>query len=1103
MAEVRTFQELLQAELQDINPGSGPAEIGGTFDVSAGEVPWVTSTQHDLVGLALSGGGVRSATFNLGLLEGLNAHGVLDHVDYLSTVSGGGYIGGWWSSYRKRVTTASCDATKEPPIFPKVEGNLVPEPPEIRHLREFRSYLSPQWGLFRIAMWTAWLSVAQATLLGLITTFCILTIVISLWQAALWLLVRWPAVASCICFVIVAIWTEYLWAKQQPEPKYETHERLAVIVASGFEAVTVLGLGEFLRRSSFLGFLWARGPAWLAPQARALSIGSLSYFGAGALALFAGAFLDCLFRGERRRAAARVAMHAYQRATGRVFGLAIVWSMVAAVWALGVVLTEHGAAALVSTATTSAVAVAAFWKFRDWINDFAAEVASADKRSVLREALPRGLAVVAVATMLLAAIPATIHLARMVDALPRAGAPAASDAYPGAWSWTVIAVLALGAGLFLLMALDPNRSGLQGFYQEKLARTFLSSSVGREPKDDRFTQTRDGDDYALTDLPVTRPIHLVCCTLNDTSGDKLANLSLNAWSATLSRQGLAYQNVCASTPNITLSQALSASAAAFNPNMGFWTTRFGKASTLLMAVLNLRLGLWLFVGNKPGKLVQRTQLHLKEMFGLVKIPTRDGYVHLTDGGHFENLGLYQLVRRHCRYIIVSDCTADPKFEFVDLGNAIRRIRADFGVEVKIDYRRLAPAEGGLSRQHVVVGTVRYGSGDRGILVYLKSSLSGDESANVLQYKVSNPSFPHDGTINQFYSESQWESYRRLGKHIARAAVRAADALPGQRTRGQLFGRLWKTWFPTPLDMTLSNPDLTQRWVELLKRVLEVGTVQLRKELFPELESAGETFAEPPNAEDRSYRTVLLIHEATTLFEDVWDGGAFEAAWDHPLKRGWVNAVERWTLCPTFQRWWPLIKPMYSPRFTKFLEDRTSILTAQGNESERCSVEEVSETTSVPTGFADYYWRLLRSDKGMPLVAGQRLFAFLVKRPLDGPEQPSLQAGLVRLVWDAGAGPADGIARWHEPDFFLPPGLSGSGLRSRFLKALLDKLEQGGVSRVEISFRIDDQLRPARSEYSRLSEEASIQFYRQFGFKVSTTGDAHTLSWSSPRKGRDA
>ena len=69
-------------------------------------------------------------------------------------------------------------------------------------------------------------------------------------------------------------------------------------------------------------------------------------------------------------------------------------------------------------------------------------------------------------------------------------------------------------------------------------------------------------------------------------------------------------------------------------------------------------------------------------------------IHLSDGGHFENLALYELVRRHCRYIIVSDCGADPEVAFDDLGNALRRIREDFGVDIDVDVSPLRPDAAG-------------------------------------------------------------------------------------------------------------------------------------------------------------------------------------------------------------------------------------------------------------------------------------------------------------------------------------------------------------------------------------------------------------------------
>ena len=92
------------------------------------------------------------------------------------------------------------------------------------------------------------------------------------------------------------------------------------------------------------------------------------------------------------------------------------------------------------------------------------------------------------------------------------------------------------------------------------------------------------------------------------------------------------------------------------------------------------------------------------------------YVHLSDGGHFENLGLYELIRRHCSYIIVSDCGTDPDVAFDDFGNALRRIREDFLVDIDIDLDPLRPDKDGLSKQHLVVGRIKYGQFDDGILL---------------------------------------------------------------------------------------------------------------------------------------------------------------------------------------------------------------------------------------------------------------------------------------------------------------------------------------------------------------------------------------------------
>ena len=98
-----------------------------------------------LVGLALSGGGIRSATFGLGVLQALTALRLFERLDYISTVSGGGYLGGWLQANLARGRAAEALSTN---------GNGQ-EPREVRFLRRFSNYLTPKLGLFSGDTWAA------------------------------------------------------------------------------------------------------------------------------------------------------------------------------------------------------------------------------------------------------------------------------------------------------------------------------------------------------------------------------------------------------------------------------------------------------------------------------------------------------------------------------------------------------------------------------------------------------------------------------------------------------------------------------------------------------------------------------------------------------------------------------------------------------------------------------------------------------------------------------------------------------------------------------------------------------------------------------------
>jgi hypothetical protein len=165
-----------------------------------------------------------------------------------------------------------------------------------------------------------------------------------------------------------------------------------------------------------------------------------------------------------------------------------------------------------------------------------------------------------------------------------------------------------------------------------------------------------------------------------------------------------------------------------------------------------------------------------EAFGLTDDTSR--YVLLSDGGHFDNLGLYEMVLRRCRFIVAVDGSQDEHFTFEDLGATVRKIRIDLGVEITFDggavpiYAKESPEIKAGEGRYCAVATIHYPEGD-GVLVYIKPTILGSEPRDVLQYAAANPAFPHQATLDQFFDESQFESYRRLGEHVVASLCNVA------------------------------------------------------------------------------------------------------------------------------------------------------------------------------------------------------------------------------------------------------------------------------------------------------------------------------------------
>ncbi len=221
---------------------------------------------------------------------------------------------------------------------------------------------------------------------------------------------------------------------------------------------------------------------------------------------------------------------------------------------------------------------------------------------------------------------------------------------------------------------------------------------------------------------------------------------------------------------------MTISGAAASPNMGYNSS---PLLTVVMTLFNARLGWWLGNPSSPGDTWKMPgprfgiRAFFDEMLGLTD--DQNTWIYLSDGGHFENLGLYELLLRRCSAIVVSDAGADPGFTYEDLGNAVRKIRVDLGIPIEFDTpmpmspagRRTADFAG----HHCAIGRIRYSAVDEasphddGVLIYLKPSLTGDEPADVLHYASQDKHFPHQATTDQSFDEAQFESYRRLGLHV--------------------------------------------------------------------------------------------------------------------------------------------------------------------------------------------------------------------------------------------------------------------------------------------------------------------------------------------------
>lgn len=832
--------------------------------------------------LCLSGGGIRSATFGLGVLQGLARLSLLKQFDYLSTVSGGGYIGSWltaWIHRHPEGVTGVANELRRPPANPQ-----DPEPKAVQWLRQYSNYLSPRLGLMSVDTWTLLGTyLRNLTLNWLVLVPLLATALIA--PRLMVSLVRWNVselglpsslagsalIAGLLMAILALTYLHVYRPSLEPFRARNTWKRLerqqwfligglmplllaAVSLTTAYAwyrnaggRLAGLALADLGSRETFvLGGALIHGAGWLlstlllhrwpavsrwlmaellvilwsgalgglllwsvlAEIPSTIPVGDFAeWYACFAMPGFLAMFLltATVFVGVASRYTDDHDREWWGRAGAWVLIAGTTWGALGALVVFGpglmslmptVIASLGGLSGVISLVLGFSAKTSATAKAKPSLADLVLDRAVRLSAPVFIICL---LALLALFTSFLLKGLANVHGLAAVKSLgPGLRLPVdvwghatiLHNSPPWLLGEIAIAFLALAGAMSLVINI--NKFSLHSIYRNRLIRAYLGASrlpaYGVERRPNLFTGFDPNDNVQLhqlapSDRPVQKPLHVLNIAINLVRGENLAWQQRKAQSFSASplfcgSGNLGYRRASEYGTNervrkaLTLGTAMAVSGAAASPNMGYHSA---PAVTFLLAFFNVRLGWWL--GN-PGPAGAQTfdrscpriavRPLLAETFGLTD--SANPYVYLSDGGHFENLGLYEMVLRRCHCIVAIDASCDTARSFTDLGNAIRKIRVDQGVEIDINLELLRGEPGSrLSRAHYALGIIRYDRVDHGaspgLLVYVKPSLTGNEPADVTEYADCHDEFPHEPTADQFFDESQFESYRALGAHI--------------------------------------------------------------------------------------------------------------------------------------------------------------------------------------------------------------------------------------------------------------------------------------------------------------------------------------------------
>jgi len=687
---VQQWEEIKKAEDQDIlaRRGADPS----------------TTKVKDAVGLAISGGGIRSATFALGAVGALARRGILDKVDYMSTVSGGSYLGCFLSSFldglgKEHQAHLQEESAATPPsttsaaeadgfgkqLFEGAEGSR--ESQAERHLRNNSRYLL-KGGILPKVFGGG--TILFGILLNLIVTFAVIT-----------------GVAVVV------------------------H---AVSLPFGAPPEDVLG----------------EASSWEFPAAGLLGI--------GALMVVLAPIIVNLSRGVAQWKAIKGAWMSFTIAVLLIGGIAIALRK----------FNEGGGAPA-------------------WIEQIGGFLDQIPANALGAIALAVGGTVLSMLSQFLKSGPIKV----LSTVIPILVVTFYLGTFGLIWSeigalineWGAERVLiggfigSLAIVFWSFWFVNVNDLTPLEFYRDRMSSSYLigpSDSWFKRPHQERGVKVLGRHPLSKMNATNAAPYHIINATVNlpSTTSEEVQRRNCDFYFFSKHYCGGPSTGFAETKrleqvdSNVDLGTATAISGAAISTSMGRYTVPVARP---FLSLINFRLGYWL---------INPVKRHLPRLFRVFAYPGNylqfmekagrgmdedSAFLNITDGGHLENLGIYELLRRKCKYIIALSGAEGPNLTLSDLYLLQRMARIDFGIEMKFDPTDLQRDENGYSKSHAIIGKICYPGGDIGWFVSIQLTVTGREPRDVLDYRRENPRFPFQPMTNQFYDEAQFESYKSLGK----------------------------------------------------------------------------------------------------------------------------------------------------------------------------------------------------------------------------------------------------------------------------------------------------------------------------------------------------